>query len=399
MGDRLIAVDGVSKKLCRDFRRSLWYGVLDMGAEVGGRPRARDQLRRGEFWALRDIGFEVRRGECLALIGRNGAGKTTILRMLCGLLAPDAGRIEMRGAVGAMIALGAGVKDVLTGRENIYCMGALRGMTRRDVERRVDEIIEFAELRDAIDAPLQSYSSGMRVRLNFAVASALQPDILLLDEVLAVGDAAFRNKCYRRIADLRREAAVIFVSHNMEQVARTSTHALVLRQGEVAYHGSVEEGIGVYEELNRSEAGPGNDEMFLSVREPVLSFSADLGALRIESGAPLSLLMSVKLARPLGDFLLKVVMYNASGAFAADAVYAATKEGLSLAAGENHLQLVLDSVPLRPGVYRVAFNLIDAMGDMLVWFHKTHCIEVCGGHAGGLADCQMRLQVRGRGQA
>ncbi len=220
MNDILINVENVSKKFCRGLKRSLWYGMKDLGNELTGRKRGGNgDLRLEEFWAVKEINFGLKRGECLGLLGRNGAGKTTLLRMLNGLIRPDIGRIEMLGSVGAMIALGAGMKGVLTGRENVYSMAALRGMTKKEAELKIDEIIDFSEMHDAIDSPMQSYSTGMQVRLNFAIASALDPDVLLLDEVLAVGDAAFRDKCYHRIANLRRKAAVVFVSHNMEQIS------------------------------------------------------------------------------------------------------------------------------------------------------------------------------------
>jgi len=190
MSEILISVDNVSKKFCRSLKKSLWYGVKDIGAELFGRSATHEHLRESEFWANREISFELRRGECLGLIGRNGAGKTTLLRMLNGLIKPDNGRIEMRGRVGALIALGAGFNPILSGRENIYVNASVLGLNRHEIDMKMDEIIEFAEIGEFIDMPVQNYSSGMAVRLGFAVATALEPDILILDEVLAVGDAA-----------------------------------------------------------------------------------------------------------------------------------------------------------------------------------------------------------------
>jgi lipopolysaccharide transport system ATP-binding protein len=250
MSEVLVKVEGVSKKFCRSLKRSLWYGVQDICGDLNpfrgnGSPvtthalsdrnprrplntngatesttsainfpimdHGQNDLRREEFWAVSDVSLELKRGECLGLIGRNGAGKTTLLKMLNGLIKPDVGRIEMRGRVGALIALGAGFNPVLTGRENIYVNGAVLGLTKREIDGKIDDIIDFAEIREFIDSPVQSYSSGMQVRLGFSIATALKPDILLLDEVLAVGDAAFRVKCFNRIYDLLETAAVIFV--------------------------------------------------------------------------------------------------------------------------------------------------------------------------------------------
>lgn len=237
-GEVLVRVDGVSKKFCRSLKRSLWYGLQDAATELTGRT-ANQALRQDEFWAVKDVSFELRRGECLGLIGRNGAGKTTLLRMLNGLIKPDRGRIEIYGRINALIALGAGFNPVLTGRENIQVSAALLGLNRRDVKQKLDEIIDFTEMDDFIDSPVQTYSSGMQVRLGFAVASALDPDVLLLDEVLAVGDAAFRIKCFNRINRLLQNSAVVFVSHDTGQVSRICTRLLWLHQGvirETSHH-------------------------------------------------------------------------------------------------------------------------------------------------------------------
>ncbi len=249
MPETLVRCDNVSKKFCRDLKRSLWYGVKDSAAELfwnrkrsaGGHPGTGDipssdpVLRTDEFWATHNITFEVNRGECLGLIGRNGAGKTTLLKMLNGLIKPDAGRIEMRGRVGALIALGAGFNRILSGRENIFINGSILGLSKRQISDRVDEIVEFAELEDSIDAPVRTYSSGMQVRLGFAVAAVLvKPDILLLDEVLAVGDMSFRSRCFNAIGKIQKQSAVIFVSHQMPQVARICTHSVLLHKGKIA---------------------------------------------------------------------------------------------------------------------------------------------------------------------
>lgn len=229
----LIHVEGLSKKFCTDLRTSLKYGVRDLAAELVGQERSKD-LRAKEFWALNDVGFELRRGECLGLLGRNGAGKTTLLKMLNGLMKPDKGRIELRGRIGALIALGAGFNPVLTGRENIFVNAAVLGIPSAVVRQRLDEIIAFAELEDFIDMPVQNYSSGMNVRLGFSVAAVLlEPDILFLDEVLAVGDIGFAMKCLNRVREMMAHSAVIFVSHSMPMVSSFCTRALVMQRGRV----------------------------------------------------------------------------------------------------------------------------------------------------------------------
>jgi lipopolysaccharide transport system ATP-binding protein len=243
----VLRVDGVSKKFCRSLRRSLRYGLFDLARELGGSSGRSRELRPDEFWAVRDISFDLMPGECLGLIGHNGAGKTTLLKMLTGLIKPDRGRIDSRGRVAALIALGAGFNPVLSGRENIYVNGALLGMNRREVDAKLEAIIDFSGIAEFIDAPVQSYSSGMVVRLGFAIAAAIEPDILILDEVLAVGDMEFQAKCHARLHAVRQAGgALILVSHSMEQVAHHCNRALLMHGGELIANSSPSDAISAY---------------------------------------------------------------------------------------------------------------------------------------------------------
>ena len=230
MSEPLVRVQNASKKFCRDLKKSLWYGLVDMVAELTGSTAARE-LRPKEFWAVDDVSFELEKGECLGLVGPNGAGKSTLLKMLNGIIKPDRGRIEMHGRVGALIELGAGFNPILTGRENIYINGSVLGLTKHEIDRKLDDIIGFAELQDFIDTPVQNYSSGMRVRLGFSIAAQMEPDILLVDEVLAVGDVGFRIKCYNEIYRIMENAAVIFVSHSMPQLGKVCTSGILMDKG------------------------------------------------------------------------------------------------------------------------------------------------------------------------
>jgi ABC-type polysaccharide/polyol phosphate transport system ATPase subunit len=230
----LVEVRGASKKFCRSLKRSLWYGFRDLASEALGRRGDRSTLRRGEFWAIRDVCLDLYQGETLGLIGPNGAGKTTLLRILHGLITPDEGSVTVRGRMQALIALGAGFSPVLTGRENIYVNASILGISRKEVDRRLQEIVDFAGIPDAIDSPVQTYSSGMIVRLGFAVAAHLEPDVLLVDEVLAVGDEGFQVKCLNRIGELKANGcAIILVSHNMHTVSTYCDRVLVQS---AAYH-------------------------------------------------------------------------------------------------------------------------------------------------------------------
>ena len=242
--DVAIRVQDVSKKFCRRLKHSLWYGLQDTIGDLLAHDNSAQGLRREEFWAAENVSFNVRRGECLGLIGRNGAGKTTLLKLLSGLIKPDRGRIELRGRLGALIALGAGFNPILTGRENIYVNGSVLGLTRKEIDRKFDSIIDFADIGKFIDTPVQSYSSGMAVRLGFAVAVAVEPDILILDEVLAVGDISFQAKCLNTIAEFRkRGTAFVFVSHNMHMISRYCQNVMYMRDGQVHHLGNVAAGI------------------------------------------------------------------------------------------------------------------------------------------------------------
>lgn len=273
----LVRVENVSKIFCRDFKKSLKYGLADSTKDLMCWTRRRGkkvaesterELRPGEFNAVKDVSFEIKRGECLGLIGHNGAGKTTLLKMLNGLIKPDSGRIEMRGRVGAVIALGAGFNPLLTGRENIFVNGSVLGLSKSEISDKIDEIIDFSGIGKFIDSPVQSYSSGMQVRLGFAVATAIEPHILILDEVLAVGDTSFKVKCLNRMSELKKRCAMIFVSHDALQVSRICSKAIWMNQGRQIQSSSDVQGIlSSYEaeigsikktETPGTQVGPGN---------------------------------------------------------------------------------------------------------------------------------------------
>ena len=245
----LLNVDYVSKRFCKNLKRSLWYGVNDMFAEFVGKHNtfSKDTLRKDEFVSVDNLSFTLGRGECLGLIGSNGAGKSTLLKMIAGLLKPDSGTIRINGRIGALIELGTGFNPILTGRENIFINGSILGFKKNEIVKKLDEIIEFSELEDFIDTPVKNYSSGMKVRLGFSIAAHLDPDILILDEVLAVGDAGFRIKSYNKMAEIMSRAAVIFVSHSMPIISRVCTKVMVMKNGAEYYYGeNIGEGVEKY---------------------------------------------------------------------------------------------------------------------------------------------------------
>ena len=203
-----------------------------------------------EFWALRDVSFTVERGEALGIIGLNGAGKSTILKLLYNITTPSKGEIRIRGKLSALIEVSSGFHPELTGRENVYLNGSLLGMRRREIRNKLDSIVDFSGVGGFIDSPVKRYSSGMYLRLGFSIAAHLDPDILLLDEVLAVGDAAFQAKCIQRIAQLRKEGTtIVFVSHNLGAVDSLCDRTLLIKEGQIYKSGATHEVISAYEDL------------------------------------------------------------------------------------------------------------------------------------------------------
>ncbi len=247
--DIRIQIKHLSKKFCRNLKRSYLYGLQDIAKEVSGLSRHSQTLRKGEFWALQDIDLTIKRGQSVGMVGVNGSGKTTLLRIISGLMRPDIGEVRIRGRVAALIALGAGFNPLLTGRENVYINMSILGLSRREIERKFQDVLDFSEIEHAIDAPVRTYSSGMKARLGFACAIHTDPDILLIDEVLAVGDFNFRTKCYQRLSDLRKNGvSFILVSHAPSAIRSNCDYAAYLSQGKLAMYGDAEEVMHRYEQ-------------------------------------------------------------------------------------------------------------------------------------------------------
>jgi ABC-type polysaccharide/polyol phosphate transport system ATPase subunit len=225
-----------------------------------------DALKKREFWALRDISFEVQKGDAFGIIGPNGAGKSTILKLLSGIMKPTKGQIDVYGKLSALIEVGAGFHEDLTGRENIFLNGTILGMQKEEIKRKLDEIIDFSGLEDFIDTPVKRYSSGMYARLGFAVAAHVNPDILIVDEVLSVGDAIFQKKCFSKMRSIiDGGATVIFVSHNLKAVAELCKNSLLLQKGQVVKRGSTKDVIQYYlDSISNSRSACGDKQAFIS---------------------------------------------------------------------------------------------------------------------------------------
>lgn len=246
-----VRAEGLSKKFGLSLRQAMHYGMLDSMRRLAGLSVDSGKLRKGEFWAVRDVAFELRRGQSLGIMGVNGSGKTTLLRILNETYAPDSGKAYLKGRVGALIAAGAGFAPMLTGRENVFVNGTLLGMTPKEIRGHMEEIMAFAELENFMDLPVKHYSSGMFVRLGFAIAAMSKPDVLLVDEVLAVGDLNFQKKCFDYLFQLKSTGtSIVLVSHSIGAVWTVCDKGLFMEKGRATYHDSVEDLIRAYEEQN-----------------------------------------------------------------------------------------------------------------------------------------------------
>ncbi|PMB22105.1 ABC transporter ATP-binding protein [Fischerella thermalis] len=362
----VISVENVSKKFCRNLKQSLLYGVQDITTELLGVNRNSDVLRPKEFWALKDISFQLRRGEALALIGSNGAGKSTILRIISGLIKPDTGRVRVRGRIAPLIALGAGFNPILTGRENIYANMSILGLSTKEIEERFQDVIDFAEIADAIDAPVQTYSSGMAARLGFACAVHIEPDILLIDEVLAVGDIKFRMKCHRRLAKLRDNGtAFILVSHNPPAILNVCTSAVYISKGKLITTGDIDTVVRKYEEdlcLAGTEKSPGY--LVLPEKSKNESTGIDITSVYFKdaqgnivatptSGESISLCVECKAHRRVTNANLCVTITDVGGENGRILYLTAANDNeyLEVLPGKNELQMYMPFCCLNPGVY------------------------------------------------
>jgi lipopolysaccharide transport system ATP-binding protein len=368
VSDVVISASGVSKRYrigahqrYKTLRESL---VRVFGATARRFLGSGPEDPRSVLWALRDVDFEVRAGEVLGLIGRNGAGKSTLLKLLSRITEPTEGRIELVGRVGSLLEIGTGFHPELTGRENIFLNGSILGMRRREIVARFDEIVEFAEMQAFLDTPVKRYSSGMFVRLAFAVAAHLESEILLIDEVLAVGDAAFQRKCLGKVRDVaRRGRTVVFVSHNMAAIRQLTDTGLWIDRGRVAargptadvveqYHGSLRHGAQTSVEVDdtvRGIAMPGRPVEFLRLElagreRPVL-----------RSDEEILLRVTLRARASVDRFRLNAVVSRADGSAVGSCF---GPESLQLAAGETaEFDMRLCDLRLSQGLYQLTLGV------------------------------------------
>ena len=357
-----IHVDGVSRRFVVRARETQTLKELLV---------ARGRTGAQEVWALRDVTLSIAPGEAVGLVGRNGSGKSTLLRLIAGIIRPTTGRVETEGRIGSLLELGAGFHPDFTGRENVELNGALQGLSRAHLHERFDEIVAFAELEDAIDRPVRTYSSGMTMRLGFAIAAFLEADVLLLDEVFAVGDESFQRKCFGVIAAFKeRGGTILFVSHDASAVERLCDRAVLLRDGSVSFDGSVHEAITRYRRslADAAETVAGRDGGPVGTGEARVA-AARLVAVdgderdRFLAGEPFGL--DVTLTGAVAAPALHLEVRDASGLLVAEDVVETGQLGWDGSDGGFSLRLDVAAPPLQFGRFEVMLTLLGDDGRLL----------------------------------
>lgn len=373
-----VVVEGVSKKFGLSLKSALKYGLIDSGRRLVGR-NSDHNLRLGEFWALHDINFALEPGDALGIMGVNGSGKTTLLRILNGTYSPDTGKVSLRGRIGALIAAGAGFSPMLSGRENIYISGTLLGMTPAEITKKFDEIVSFAELGDFLDMPVRNYSSGMSVRLGFAIAVIGTPEILLVDEVLAVGDLSFQKKCFERIQQLKDHGTtILLVSHSPGSIWSVCNKGLLIDKGRSEGVISVEDACRAYDHVNMqsrmqsSMPDASNDSLpseyggnrggtgdVLVTSIEILDESGRVTS-EIDYGSSFILRHHLQVMSPLRNLIFRVqVDSEINKCVVIIDSYEVHGEFYSLEPGMHVVDIKVTDPNLRPGVYKFCPSLIQ----------------------------------------
>ena len=351
--------------------------------------------KREHIWALNNVSFRVERGEALGIVGQNGAGKSTILKLLSSITAPTKGEIAIRGRLSALVEVSSGFHPELTGRENIFLSGSILGMTRREIARKVDSIIEFSGVRRYIDTPVKQYSSGMYVRLGFSIAAHLEPDILILDEVLAVGDAAFQARCLDRIASLRDSGTtIVFTSHDLAALERLCHRALLLHRGELLLSASPRKVIDEYLDLTfapgLTASCPDRDSPGIAEFVSLEFQNLDDGAIR--TGAPMSAQIIYRVNDFIEDASICVSFYWPSGWLCAQLTTASKLGPLTLQPGELSIEFLCPVLALQRGSYTVDVS-IERDGESIDRRSRCAILRVDPG-APALGDLYLDHTVR-----
>lgn len=350
------------------------------------------RLRPQEFWALRDVSFTVTQGETFGVIGENGSGKSTLLKTLCGILKPDQGKVWIQGRLAALLELGSGFHPDLTGRENIYLNASLLGFSKKQIEKRFDEIIEFAGIRDFIDTPIKHYSSGMQVRLGFAIAVNVDPDVLLIDEVLAVGDEAFQKKCKQRMDAFKAQGkTIVIVTHDLSTVERWCSRALWLEKGKAEVCGTAPGVVGAYRDRimarletstrRRAEAPESGGKRWgdrrIEITEVQLLDEAGKARMVFTTGETITIVIRYKVQTPIDSPVFGFSLMRADGLWCYGSNTRIEDIELSPLNRDGSIEIILDKTALIPGSYFVDVAVETADGAPCDYRTQTFPFEMC----------------------
>lgn len=366
MSDIAIQVDHVGKKFSKNLLHVMKYGADDILKSVVGISPNSANLRSGEFWATKDVSFELKRGESIGIIGPNGSGKTTILKMLNGIFMPDQGKITINGTVGALIQVGAGFHPMLTGRENIYINGSILGMKKKEIDQKFDSIVDFADIGDFLDAPVRHYSSGMFVRLGFAIAIHSQPDILLIDEILAVGDLNFRKKCAQKMKELSsNDVTTVFVTHDLGLLRHICTKAICLKKGAVAYAGDLDGAISEYMTTPFSTKDQTTDKIKHQIKNVTLFNQLGNPSEELHTSEACHFEIKIETSQAINTPVVGLAIYDSTNQIAIGLNTKNSNFNIVKFEGQHQLKIEFPFLNLIPGTYSARVALYDDSMGMI----------------------------------
>jgi lipopolysaccharide transport system ATP-binding protein len=387
MSETIISVEGLSKRFVLSHQNYGRYTALrdvisDKAKSLIRPGQSELSVTKEDFWALRDVDFSIKRGDRVGVIGRNGAGKSTLLKILSRITEPTHGRITIRGRVASLLEVGTGFHPELTGRENIFLNGAILGMSRREIAMKFDEIVSFAEVEQFLDTPVKRFSSGMYVRLAFAVAAHLEPEILIVDEVLAVGDLQFQRKCLGKMEEVSQKdgRTVLFVSHNMIAIQQLCNDLIVMHKGRMVYHGSRAKGMIEYERLNRDMMVNHADTETSILFSIDKSGQSDPDTMKGNEG--LDFTVEIQAHKDYGKSWVNIVVDNSDGMTVSHLRNDWYGVPLTVEKGRTVVRIDVPDMSLAPGIYTV-WARVALSEEIIVLDSEPRYIEVTGNHLYG----------------